>query len=299
MPTAPLAPDKPRKRRRTRDSKHELLRMDPTVLAENLCLYESTLYSKVRSQECLEWINTRTGDSVANLLAFCSAHDRLASWVKHSILWTSSLGRRADLIDFWIKVAEVCYSHSCHIRCMTHRTLQKCRGMHNYSSMSAIVTALSSVVISGLHLTWAHVNRTAHFASMSQLNEPSGNFSAFRKLQRSCDAPCVPFIGLYLTDILHIQDQYRDNTITTARGTEPMFNFVKRRKWTDVFDLVFRPQGKHYPFSHDVSAMSQIETQLTLASGIEQATFWSKSEEVQQSERASADLRRGLEAAGF
>lgn len=103
-----MAAGKPHKRRRTKDSKHELLRMDPTILAENLCLYESALYSKFRPQECLEWINARAGDSVVNLLAFCNTHDRLATWVKHSILWTSSLARRADIVDFWIKVAEVC-----------------------------------------------------------------------------------------------------------------------------------------------------------------------------------------------
>lgn len=45
--------------------------------------------------------------------------------------------------------------------------------------------------------------------------------------------------------------------------------------------------------------MNQIETQLTFASAVEQSTVWSKSEEVQQAERATSDLRRGLEAAGF
>ena len=108
MPAEPATTGSPPKRRKnTRDSKHELLRLDPSVLAENLCLYESGLFSKIRRQECLERINARTGDSVANLSAFCSTHDRLASWVKHSVLWTPNLGRRADLVDFWIKVAEV------------------------------------------------------------------------------------------------------------------------------------------------------------------------------------------------
>ncbi len=81
--------------------------MDPTVLAEHLCLHEYRYYSKVRPQEGLNWIKTRTGESVANLLAFCALHDKLAAWVKHSILWTDGLGRRADVIELWIKIAEV------------------------------------------------------------------------------------------------------------------------------------------------------------------------------------------------
>ncbi|KIP11737.1 hypothetical protein PHLGIDRAFT_99181 [Phlebiopsis gigantea 11061_1 CR5-6] len=273
----------PKRRKNTRDSKRELLRLDPSVLAENLCIYESGLYSKIRRQECLERISARTGDSAANLSAFCSTHDRLASWVKHSILWNDNLGRRADLVDFWIKVAE------------------KCRGLHNYSSMSAIVTALSSSDISRLHLTWAHVNKKAHLEPLVQLNDPSGNFSAFRSVQRTCDLPSVPFIGPYLTDIIHIKDQYihRDNPVTTARGPALLFNFVKRRKWTDVLDTIFRHQSKQYTFSPTPAVMSQIETQLNVAAGVEQAAFWARSADVQREERASADLRRGLEAAGF
>lgn len=171
--------------------------------------------------------------------------------------------------------------------------------MRNYSCMSAVVTALSSSVISRLHLTWAHVGKATHLGPMVQLNDPSGNFAAFRQLQRPRNEPCVPFIGPYLTDIIHTNDQHHDTAVVTSRGSERMFNFVKRRKWTDVLDTICCHQGREYSFSPDASVMSEIETHLTLVSGIEQSTFWTKSEEVQQAERASSDLRRGLEAAGF
>lgn len=80
-------------------------------MAEHLCLYEHMLYAKIRPQECLEWVKVRTGQPVANLLAFCSLHDKVAAWVKQSVLWTDNLGHRADLLDFWIKVAEVSLCH--------------------------------------------------------------------------------------------------------------------------------------------------------------------------------------------
>lgn len=97
---------KPLKRRKMKDFKNELLKMDPTALAEHLCVHEQTLYARIRPQECLEWIKFRTGEPVANLLAFCTLHDKLAAWVKLGVLWTEHLGQRADVIDFWIKVAE-------------------------------------------------------------------------------------------------------------------------------------------------------------------------------------------------
>jgi hypothetical protein len=34
-------------------------------------------------------------------------HEKLGAWVKMSILNTDVLGKRADVVDYWIKVAEV------------------------------------------------------------------------------------------------------------------------------------------------------------------------------------------------
>lgn len=107
MPATPVLSGKPHKRKKTKDSKNELLRTEPTLLAEQLCLYEHRFYAKIRPQECLDWVKTRVTEKVGNLLAFCALHDKLAAWVKQSILWTENLGRRADTVDFWIKVAEV------------------------------------------------------------------------------------------------------------------------------------------------------------------------------------------------
>jgi predicted amino acid dehydrogenase len=44
---------------------------------------------------------------VSNLQKAFATFDRLAAWVKASILNTEGLGRRADMVDFWIKVTEV------------------------------------------------------------------------------------------------------------------------------------------------------------------------------------------------
>ncbi|KAJ3556493.1 hypothetical protein NM688_g2000 [Phlebia brevispora] len=286
VPLAPIQSAKPHKRRRTKDSKNELSRTDPTVLAEQLSLYEHKYYAKIRPQECLDWTRSRENDKVGNLYAFCTLHDKLAAWVKHSVLWTETLGRRADMVDFWIKVAE------------------KCRSMHNYSSMSAIVTALSSTVLSKLHLTWAHVGRTSHLDPLAKFNDPSGSFSAFRQAQQTLehDVPCVPFVGMYLTDFVHINDQFKDKDIPTTdpeKPTERHFCFLKRRKWTEVLDTMLQYQKIPYPFAQDPATVQLIETNLAAAAEKDQAEFWSKSQEVLQVEVASADIRKGLQAAGF
>lgn len=49
----------------------------------------------------------QSNEKMANLNTFCGTHEKLASWVKFSILNNEGLGKRADTVDLWIKVAEV------------------------------------------------------------------------------------------------------------------------------------------------------------------------------------------------
>ncbi|KAI0348122.1 ras GEF [Trametopsis cervina] len=284
VPTVPRSTAKPPKKKRTKELKSELCKMDPTTIAEHLCLYEHTFYAKIRPQEWLDWVKVRSGEPVANLLAFCGLHDKVAAWVKQSVLWSDQLNTRADTLDFWIKVAE------------------KCRTMRNFTSMSAITTALSSTVIRRLHLTWAHVGKASHLSSLTQLNDPAGSFHAYRQAQQATDSPCVPFIGMYLTDIVHIHDQYLDEPLVHENSTVPadrLFNIIKRRKWTETLDAALAHQRQQYSYDQDPLIMNLIESNLTISSGIAQTAFWAQSQDIQSVERQRADIRRGLEAAGF
>jgi len=151
---------------------------------------EYRLYAKIRPRECMMWPKVQRGPEVENLVRFCATSDRLVAWVKYSILSVDGLGKRADVIDHWIKVAE------------------KCRTLNNISSMSALVAALASTTIIRLQLTWAHVGRASHMEPLTRLTDPTGNFTAYRSFYGNVETSCVPFIGIYLTALTHHADQY-------------------------------------------------------------------------------------------
>lgn len=96
-----------RRRRHHRTAKNDLSRFDAADVAAQLMLYEHRLYAKIRPRECLLWAKTQESEEVANLTAFCLSYDRIAAWVKSSVLGNDGLGKRADAVDYWIKVAEV------------------------------------------------------------------------------------------------------------------------------------------------------------------------------------------------
>lgn len=87
--------------------KTDILHADHQELANQLTLFESHLYGELQARECLVWHRVQTGEPVQNLVEFVSHSNRLANWVKHSILSRDKLGERADTVDKWIRVAEV------------------------------------------------------------------------------------------------------------------------------------------------------------------------------------------------
>jgi son of sevenless len=101
-----IMPSKKRKKARKGDIV-ELFRADPLELAQHLSLVEFDLYRQIRAQECFLWTTTKEGDTVKNMRAFCATHDKLADWVRCSILEVDVLGKRANIVNFWIRVAEV------------------------------------------------------------------------------------------------------------------------------------------------------------------------------------------------
>lgn len=177
---------------KSKPHKNDILKLDPAEVAQHLTLVEYRLYAKIRPSECMAWARTQHGPEVENLSRFISTNDRLVAWVKYSILKEDTLGKRADIIDFWIKVTE------------------KCRQLNNISSVSALVAGLASTVVVKLALTWAHVSRSSHVEPLTRLSDPSNNFAAYRNFYSSVDTSCVPFIAMYLTQLTHYAVQYKE-----------------------------------------------------------------------------------------
>lgn len=283
--SAPCTSPPQQRRKRSKSSKGDLAKMDASEFAQHLCSYEHRLYMNIHPKDCLDYIKPSSRDQATSLAEFCSTHDKLGTWVKLSILQTEKTIKRSDLVEFWIKVAE------------------KCRALHNFSSLSAIVTALSSTVISRLHLTWAHVSRERlnQLETLTQFNEPAGNFASYRMLQEAIQGPCVPFVTMYLTDLLHINDQYHDTLMSPSHASSsPMLiNFLKRHKWFDVVSTMLQHQRNQYGYVEDPATQGFIELNLAQSPEADQSAFWARSQFLQHEEVTHADIQVGLRAAGF
>jgi len=267
-------------------SRLDLLKIDHKIIAAQLTVYESGLYAKITPQQCLTYVKTRTGDDVAKLRDFCSTHDKLDAWVKNTILSDELDGpgqvtgqvtgqwfrRRAQIIDYWIKVAEMC------------------RKLNNISSMSAIITALSNTVITGLQLTWARTSRKSVLDGLLLYSDPTGGFAKYRTLLRQVEGPCVPFITMFLTDMVRV-DQFS--------GTEGRISFYQRTRWYEAITAMLMFQSRPYKIAADEQTINYIEGHLREGSCCDPGLLWKRSLKIQEDEAKHADIKKGLEAAGF
>jgi son of sevenless len=157
--------------------------------------------------------------------------------------------------------------------------------------MSAVINALSSTVVSRLVLTWAYVGRKSILDGLLQHNEPTGGFSGYRSLLQNIEGSCVPFIGMYMTDLVHIQDQFSDDNGRIC--------FFQRQRWYETITAMLRYQSRPYDIAENDSTLKFIEEHLREDSTNDQNWFWSKSQEIEELEVSHADMKKGLEAAGF
>lgn len=174
--------------------------------------------------------------------------------------------------------------------------------------MSTIVAALSSGDISKLRLTWAHVSRASNLEQLVRITEPTGNFSNYKGLHNSlsADTACIPFITVFLTELVHINNQYPD-TVPTPPGPEPEFapnrpliNFVKLCRLTEVVLSILKFSGRHYSgLSENTAMTSTIEQQIEVASAKDTSFFWKKSQDLQIAEASHAEIWKNLNNAGF
>lgn len=198
--------------------KLKLLDIDYIELARQLTIREFNLYSKITKFQCLAKVwNKKSGlneniDSISN---FIKASNQLTNFVAYMILRKQDMKKRVQVIRYFVQVAE------------------RCRQYNNFSSMTAIISALYSSPIHRLKKTWALVSNDTltHLQNMNKLMNSSRNFNEYRDVLRFVGSePCVPFFGVYLSDLTFVFHGNPDTLLNRSR----MINFGKRAKTADI-----------------------------------------------------------------
>jgi hypothetical protein len=208
-----------------------ILDFDPMELARQYTLIESKLFCAIQPEELLasEWTK-KTGSKAVNVRAMSTLSTDLSNLIADSILKFEDQKKRAVVIKHWVKIS------------------MKCLELHNYDSLLAIVCALNSSVIQRMKKTWECVSAKtkARLEELNGIADFNRNYAVLRQRLQNHVAPCIPFVGMYLTDLTFV-DVGNNSTRRLPGDTAgtTVINFDKHMKTAKIIGQLQSFQVPH------------------------------------------------------
>jgi len=199
-----------------------ILDFDPLELARQFTIIESRLFCAIQPEELLALQWTKKSDSKArNVKAMSTLSTDLANLVADTILHSEDAKKRAVIIKQWVKVAA------------------KCLELHNYDSLMAIICSLNSSMVMRLKRTWEIVSAKikARLEELKTITDVGRNYAVLRQRLQNHVAPCIPFVGIYLTDLTFIDvgnGTTRQLPGESGRDGVSVINFDKHMKTAKI-----------------------------------------------------------------
>ncbi|KAJ6148288.1 hypothetical protein N7497_010270 [Penicillium chrysogenum] len=257
--------------------KLKFLDIDPTEFARQLTIIESRLYSKIRPTECLNktWqkkVGPDEPEPSPNVKALILHSNQLTNWVAEMILAQGDVKKRVVVIKHFVNVAD------------------KCRHLNNYSTLTSIISALGTAPIHRLGRTWGQVSgrTSAILEQMRRLMASTKNFGEYRETLHLANPPCIPFFGVYLTDLTFIEDG-----IPSLTPSE-LINFNKRAKTAEVIRDIQQYQNVPYLLQPVGELQDYILSNLQGAGDVHD--MYDRSLEIEPREREDEKIARYAEA---
>ncbi|KAF9166172.1 hypothetical protein BGX20_000306, partial [Mortierella sp. AD010] len=210
--------------------KIKFMDLDPLELARQLTIMEASYYNKIKPIECLAkaWISEdpELAAKAVNIKKMIETSNLYSNWINEIVLGEKETKKRAAIIKHLVALAE------------------RLRQLNNFSMLSATTAALSQSPIHRLKRTWELVpNKTmSSLATLQQVTSSAKNWADYRAELHSVNPPCVPFVGVYLTDLVMIQDGNPD----FLRRTDNHINFYKRVGTAEVIREIQQYQSVPY-----------------------------------------------------
>ncbi|XP_027427527.1 ras-specific guanine nucleotide-releasing factor 1 isoform X2 [Zalophus californianus] len=201
-------------------------------IAEQLTLLDHLVFKKIPYEEFFGqgWMKLEKNERTPYIMKTTKHFNDISNLIASEIIRNEDINARVSAIEKWVAVADIC-------RCL-----------HNYNAVLEITSSMNRSAIFRLKKTWLKVSKQtkALIDKLQKLVSSEGRFKNLREALKNCDPPCVPYLGMYLTDLAFIEEG-------TPNYTEDgLVNFSKMRMISHIIREIRQFQQTAYKIEHQV-----------------------------------------------
>ncbi|XP_051238235.1 ras-specific guanine nucleotide-releasing factor 1 isoform X2 [Dicentrarchus labrax] len=195
-------------------------------IAEQLTLLDHLVFKVIPYEEFFGqgWMKNDKNEKTPYIMRTTKHFNDISNLIATEILRCEDVVTRVAVIEKWVAVADIC-------RCL-----------HNYNAVLEITSSLNRSSVFRLKKTWLKVSKQtkAVIDKLQKLVSSEGRFKNLREALKNCDPPCVPYLGMYLTDLAFIEEG-------TPNYTEDnLVNFSKMRMISHIIREIRQFQQTAY-----------------------------------------------------
>ncbi|KAF7262027.1 hypothetical protein EG68_00650 [Paragonimus skrjabini miyazakii] len=199
-------------------------------ISEQLTFLDFQIFRSIRSEELLNqsWMKPDKEEKAKHVLLVCKRFNEVSRLVVSEIISRTDLNDRVLCIEKWVAIADIC-------RCL-----------QNYNGVLQICAALVNSSVYRLRRTWERVSKQTKQSidRLQMLVASDGRFKSMREALHRCDPPCIPYLGMYLTDLSFIEEGALNVT------ESDLVNFCKMRMIAHVIREIQQFHQTPYLISH-------------------------------------------------
>lgn len=208
--------------------------VDEEELARQLTLIEFEFFYKIRTSEFLHqsWSKVKLKHRAPHIISLIRRFNAISEWVGTQIVLEPHLRARAQVLTKLIGIAD-------HLR-----------KLQNYNTLMAFVAVFNSAAVGRLKHTFSELapRTLATLNELKTLMRPDDAYLNYRTELEASLPPCVPYLGLYLTELTHAEDG-QPNLV------DGLVNFSKCRLIHSIIAHINAHQQKGY----NIQAVYQIQ----------------------------------------
>ncbi|KAL1493112.1 hypothetical protein ABEB36_011238 [Hypothenemus hampei] len=207
-------------------SRERIESLSALEIAEQLTYIDHQIFMQIAPEELMghAWMKPNKEERAPHIVMMTKRFNDVSRLIASEIVRKTDIVARAETIEKWAAVADI-------VRCL-----------HNFNGVLQICSAFTNVAVFRLKNTWEKVSKTAKqsIEKHQKIVSSDGRFRALRDALHKCDPPCIPYLGVYLTDLSFIEEG------TPNFVDDNLLNFSKMRMIAHIIREIRQYQHTSY-----------------------------------------------------